>query len=719
MVDIDDFVDSDDPVLRSPNPKIREHRVFQYDCRLMLDYLADYPEPDLETMKTWRPDPETAPAEYWEAILKCGTQYLLKLCAAHDRPIIENLPRVSLRELFVKHINDAIELDESVVVAISANRPEANKVHIVCSNCGESKQYEVEPGMMGKPKWKCGCDDPLHVERIEPSDMIDSQWLRLQEVTRDSKTARAPLTIMARVQGEPNMWQVKFNEHIRPIGILRSQVVMDKNKHKYFSFWFEIITIRRIGKTERDVELTDEIRQRIRHEMEQPQFPDKLANSIAPQISGMETIKKCAALTIASIGLIHPIRTLVIGDPGTGKSEIMEHSSLLLPQTWYVDMAQAARTGLTATNQKDEETGAWMVAPGIFALADGSAVWIDDLQESKDPKMITSLLGVIQRGKVRYTGAGGNIGEFDANCALMICTNPKDGIMGIDDNIHELLGFIKEGRAPFISRMGIILQVRDNKTDKEQREVARAIYRHSQVDILEKYKDDYTKKITTETGETIDVEYFGTTSLRQIFKYIIEEVPVEPMPEEFEEEFIDYYIRSRHDVKLANRVIMTPRFIAHAVSVAQIFARMHGKSRPDRSHVMEVFQMMQEFHTEAAFDPKLQMIDVGLTNGGLPQRTMREQQIEAMSKKSRKEQFEFACKEAMRMTEDADKYFTIELLKQVLREVSASNWSSDEKCKEWIDAAKNEGRMMENKHSRLIWWADDSSSKAEEESPQQ
>lgn len=700
VLNVNDYLNSRYDLTSSNHLK----RPFEYDTEMVLLYLLEHPrDPSLETMRTFtHPDVK---AEHWDAFIRCNTEYVLRVFKAAGQPMIDGLPRVSLKEVYVEHVGHAVELEECVVAAMSSNRPEAYKTHLVCLECGDKKQIDYDPlNTTLKPKWKCSCSDPTIVERVEIDDMFDTQWVRLQEKRRDSKFSRMPFSIMARIQGRENMWRVQYNELVRPIGVIRSQANLDKNKRRYFSFWFEVFAIKHVKDQEHDIELNDQVRERIRLEMTQEGYLEKLRSSIAPQIAGMDIIKDCAILTLASIGLIHPIKVLVIGDPGTGKSDVMEYASLLLPRTFYVDMANTRGTGLTTTSRKDEDTDAWMVDPGLFALADGSAVWIDDLQEAKDPKDITALLGVIQRGKIKYALAGGNVGEFDANCALMIATNPTGGYIGGEENIHELLAYIKQGRPQFLSRMSIIIQLRDKKTPQEDEEIAGNIYDHSQVDIMAKYKDDYTVDIRDENGTVVGTaERFGTTTLRQIFKYIIEEVPVSPMPPEFRQRFIRYYLANRKSPDIQNKVIVTPRFMAHCVSVAQVFARLFGRSQPEEWHVMYIFEMLKEYMKLAAYDPKTNTYDVGQIEGTLPQRTHREQQLLDVSEKSLKEQFEWGCKEATRMTDDPNGWFTPELLRQFLNELPNSRWLSDTRFKEWFDQAENADMIKRNKEGRYMW----------------
>jgi len=674
-----------------------------FDVQQVEVYLKEHPQPTRETLRNFTH--KNIIPEQWDTFVNCDDDvYLLEVLKRAGAPPIEGLPRVSLKDMYVKDVGHAVELEECVVTGISTNRPEAYQATSVCLTCGQDKKFPIEPGMvtLKAPKWQCECSEPTHVENVLPEDMIDTQWIRLEEVRRDTTISRVPISIPARIQGHGNLWSVQFKERVRPIGAVRSQMMMDKNKRRYFTFWFEVFGIRRVKDAERDFELTDEDRTRFRYEMEQPQYPEKLRGSIAPHIAGNDIIKDAVLLVLASIGLIHPIKVFIIGDPGTGKSQVAKFGSLLLRDSWYVNMAQARATGLTTTSAKDPDSDAWMVHPGIFAMADGSAVWLDDLQEARDPKDITALLEVLQDGRISYALAGGNVGYLDARAAVMALCNPRGGYIGLEQNIHELVGFIKEGRAALLSRFSMILKVVDKKSDAEEAEIAGRIYDHSQVDIMEYYKNDWTKKIKTESGEEVEVEYFGVTTLRKLIKFIIEEIPVDPMPPDFKEDFIKYYLANKRDYNQQHRMVMTPRFVEHCVSIAQVWARLFGKSQPTKEHVMFIFNMLTEHMALAAFDPKTQQYDVGMIEGAPAQRTIQEQKMLEVSEKSQKEQFIWACKEAMKMTEDADKFFTKELLKMKLQEIPKHNWGSTEKISKWLEEGVGAGKV-ETKGERYRW----------------
>lgn len=106
-------------------------------------------------------------------------------------------------------------------------------------------------------------------------------------------------------------------------------------KHGFpvFQTIIEANQVRRFG-DEQIIELTDEDKQQIRDLARQPNIAQKIFNSIAPSIYGHSYIKK--ALTLAMFGgeakdvdgkhkIRGDINILLLGDPGTAKSQFLKY----------------------------------------------------------------------------------------------------------------------------------------------------------------------------------------------------------------------------------------------------------------------------------------------------------------------------------------------------------------------------------------------------------
>jgi DNA replication licensing factor MCM2 len=165
-------------------------------------------------------------------------------------------------------------------------------------------------------------------------------------------------------------------------------------KHGFpvFSTIIEANYIRRFG-DEDIIELTEEDKQHIRDLSRQPNIGRKIINSIAPSIYGHQFVKKALALSMfggeaKDINGKHRIRgdinVLLLGDPGTAKSQFLKYVEQVFHRCVYTTGKGASAVGLTAGVHKDPITREWTLEGGALVLADKGLCLIDEFDKMND-----------------------------------------------------------------------------------------------------------------------------------------------------------------------------------------------------------------------------------------------------------------------------------------------------------------------------------------------
>ncbi|MFC1753918.1 ATP-binding protein [Thermoproteota archaeon] len=174
----------------------------------------------------------------------------------------------------------------------------------------------------------------------------------------------------------------------------------------------------------KDNEIEDQVKQLnkdLSEKIEQQLFSsfsdvasDILPKMIAPEIVGFEMVKKAVAIQLFCRERIH---ILLLGDPGTGKTKILDAATKLHPISSMGLGSGTSGAGLAVTMKGNE------VIKGLLPMADQGICAIDELNLMKDDSR-ASLYNAMESGFVSYN-KGGKHYKFDARVSVLATANPK------------------------------------------------------------------------------------------------------------------------------------------------------------------------------------------------------------------------------------------------------------------------------------------------------
>merc|ERR1711865_1055186 len=123
--------------------------------------------------------------------------------------------------------------------------------------------------------------------------------------------------------------------------------------------------------------------------MGEPGIRDKIYRSIAPAIcASSNDVKKAVACLLFGgsrkqlpdgTRMRGDINCLLLGDPGTAKSQFLKFSEKVAPVAVYTSGKGSSAAGLTAAIVKDKE--GFALEGGAMVLADGGIVCIDEFDK--------------------------------------------------------------------------------------------------------------------------------------------------------------------------------------------------------------------------------------------------------------------------------------------------------------------------------------------------
>ncbi len=563
----------------------RWERFFQEYCKDKIESVALlYPEKKSLLLDYW--DIDRYDSELGEYLLEkpyraiyAAEVALKRIDVAGEAPPlhfrIKNLPetrKIEIRDLRATHLGKFIAVD-GLVKKVTEVRPKLRDAAFECQKCGAIIKVPQEENTITEPL-ECysdqgGCGRKSSFKLLtEESVFIDSQKIEIQESPEGLRGGAQPMRLVIHLEDDL-VGDIVPGDRITVNGILRAQSrrsgrvkltefnkVMDANSIEIKEQAFEEIAI------------SEEDEKKIKEVSKDPMLYEKIRNSIAPTIYGLETEKDALALQLfGGVPKIMPdgtrirgdIHILLVGDPGTAKSQLLRYISQLAPRSIYTSGKSSSAAGLTASAVRSDEfgEGRWTLEAGALVLADLGIACVDEL-DKMSPKDRDALHQAMEQQEISVAKAGINA-TLKSRCALLGAANPKFGRF---DEYSPLADQINIPPA-LLSRFDLIFPLTD-KPDKERDE---ALASH----ILEVHK--YGEILACDKEIEIDKikPAFDPEFLRKYIAYAKRNVfPI--LTEEAMEKIKEYYVDMRARSK--ETVPFTPRQLEAFIRIAEASARM-------------------------------------------------------------------------------------------------------------------------------------------------
>jgi replicative DNA helicase Mcm len=517
------------------------------------------------------------------------------------RGLPETIP---LRTLGSKHVGSLVMV-EGIIVRATPARPLVMQAAFRCKRCG-IVTYVSQTGPFLREPPACGnttCNRRGPFDFIqEESTFIDSQEIRIQERPEDLPPGQLPRWIDVRLLGSDLVDLARPGDHISVVGIVRAvaPTLPKVGKLRAFRLHLDTNFIDVMSKETETVLISPEEEKQILELAKDPWIHRKILRSIAPSIYGYEHIKEAIMYLLfggvpkhlPDISIRGDMNALLIGDPGTAKSQLLQYVARVAPRGLYTSGRGTTAAGLTAAVLR-ERSGGMTLEAGALVLADKGVAAIDEIDKMR-PEDRVAIHEAMEQQTVSVA-KGGIVATLNARTSILAAANPSLGRYDPYRTVAENIVL----PVTILSRFDLIFVLRD----VPEKELDTKMSEH----ILDIHR----------TGATPFESPIPTELFR---KYISYAKNVKPMlTKEALERIKDFYLvmRSASETE-GTPVAITARQLESLVRVAEARARVALRKEVLVEDAETAIAIMKRSLEEVGIDVSSSKFDIDLIMTGKP-----------------------------------------------------------------------------------------------------
>lgn len=359
------------------------------------------------------------------------------------------------------------ELLRGQVTKRSEAKPKANEIAFECQRCGTITRMTQTDHEKQEPHECKGCErqGPFVINKKESLESaVDHQLVRIQEPPEEAvgaDSADIDVVLEDHLVGE-----VEPGDRV-VVGASIDAILEDDKP--VFDLQAKAESVEHL---ESDFDSLDveEYREEVEEIAQRTDVHETVVDSIAPSHYGDRDLKEAIAYSLFGgvpqehedgKGVRGSIHIFMVGDPGCGKSELLQYVRKISPRSVYTSGAGSTAAGLTCAAMKDDfGDGGWTLEAGALVEANDGVACIDELDDMDEEDRV-GMLEAMSEQEISASKAGINA-TLPARTTVIAAANPVHGRY----DTYEPLGEQIDVHPALISRFDLIFTMQD-KPDEE------------------------------------------------------------------------------------------------------------------------------------------------------------------------------------------------------------------------------------------------------------